>query len=160
LHIAISFTKNPARIEWFLEKATEIGINRITPLVTKRSEKIHFKKDRFEKILVSAMLQSKQTFLPQLSEASPLETILEAKDTLKCIAHCEDDMDRIHLNQFIKPQKNTLILIGPEGDFTKEEIHLCLSKECRAVSLGDHRLRTETAGLFACVIFNAQLATQ
>ncbi len=159
LHIAISFTKNPARIEWFLEKATEIGIQMITPLITKRSEKIHFKKERFEKIMISAMLQSQQTFLPVLNEATLLEEVIKGPELLKCIAHCEEDKDRIQLKDCIEAQKDTLILIGPEGDFTPEEIHLCLQHQCKPVSLGRNRLRTETAGLFACVVFNAQIAT-
>jgi 16S rRNA (uracil1498-N3)-methyltransferase len=159
LHIAISFTKNPARIEWFLEKATEIGIQAITPLITKRSEKIHFKKERFEKIMVSAMLQSQQTFLPTLHEATLLEDVIKGIEQVKCIAHCEEDKVRIQLKDGIQPQKDTLILIGPEGDFTPEEIHLCLQQQCKPVSLGRNRLRTETAGLFACVVFNAQIAT-
>ncbi len=158
LHIAIAFTKNPARIEWFLEKVTEIGIQTITPLITKRSEKIHFKKERFEKIMVSAMLQSQQTYLPILQEAILLEDVLKGPEELKCIAHCEEDQERTHLKEVITSQKDTLILIGPEGDFTEEEIHLCLQQQCLPVSLGTNRLRTETAGLFACVVFNAQIA--
>ncbi len=159
LHIAISFTKNPARIEWFLEKATEIGIQTITPLLTKRSEKIYFKKERFEKILISAMLQSQQSFLPVLNEATSLEQVLKGSEDIKCIAHCEQDEKRIHLKDCIEAKKNTLILIGPEGDFTKEEIHLCLHQNCKPVSFGTNRLRTETAGLFACAVFNAQIAS-
>ena len=159
LHIAIAFTKNPARIEWFLEKATEIGIHTITPLISKRSEKIHFKKDRFEKILISAMLQSKSCFLPILNEATSLVDVLNGDEEIKCIAHCEEDQERYHLKNHIQEKKNTLILIGPEGDFTKEEIHLCLEKNCKPATLGNSRLRTETAGLFACVVFNSQIAT-
>lgn len=158
LHIAIAFTKNPARIEWFLEKATEIGVQTITPLITKRSEKIHFRKERFEKIMVSAMLQSQQTYLPILNEATPLEEVIRGPEELKCIAHCEEDKERTHLTDIIKSQKDTLILIGPEGDFTQEEIHLCVQQHALPVSLGNNRLRTETAGLFACVVFNAQIA--
>jgi len=158
LHIAIAFTKNPARIEWFLEKATEIGIQKITALITNRSEKIHFKKERFEKILVSAMLQSQQYFLPILNEATLLEEVLNGKETFKFIAHCEEGQERVPLSKQTNPLKDTLILIGPEGDFTPEEIHLCLQQNCQPVSLGQNRLRTETAGLFACVVFNAQIA--
>lgn len=159
LHIAIAFTKNPARIEWFLEKATEIGVQTITPLITKRSEKIYFKRERFEKILVSAMLQSQQCYLPTLNEASSLENVLKGPEEVKLIAHCEDDSERIHLSECIRAKKNTLILIGPEGDFTNEEINLCLGQKFKPVLLGNHRLRTETAGLFACVVFNSQIAS-
>lgn len=158
LHLAIAFTKNPARIEWLLEKATEIGVQTITPLITKRSEKIHFKRERFEKILVSAMLQSQQCYLPILNEATPIEEILKGSEEVKLIAHCEEDGKRVHLNECVEPNKNTLILIGPEGDFTMDEINLCLGHNCKPVLLGNHRLRTETAGLFACVVFNSQIA--
>lgn len=157
LHIAIAFTKNPARIEWFLEKACEIGIHTITPLLCSRSEKTHFKKERFEKILVSAMLQSKQSFLPMLHEPMKLQEVLQLPADIRCIAHCELGQERIALMACIENQKEILILIGPEGDFTSEEIHLCLQQNCKAVTLGNTRLRTETAGLFACCIFNNQI---
>jgi 16S rRNA (uracil1498-N3)-methyltransferase len=158
LHIAISFTKNPARIEWFLEKATEIGIHSITPLITKRSEKIYIKRERFEKILISAMLQSQQSYLPKLNDASTLESVLQGNEELKFIAHCVEEAERNNLKDSLANPKNSIILIGPEGDFTKDEIHLCLQHNCKTVSLGSNRLRTETAGLFACVVFNSQIA--
>lgn len=157
LHLAISFTKNPARIEWFLEKATEIGVQSITPLLCRRSEKVHQKTERFEKILVSAMLQSQQAYLPVLHPPTPLAEVIQGSEELKCIAHCLEGGERRSLQDVLQPQKNTLILIGPEGDFTAEEITSCLAT-CQAVTLGQKRLRTETAGLFACVVFNSQLA--
>lgn len=157
LHIAISFTKNPSRMEWFLEKATEIGIQHITPLLCQRSEKVHMKTDRIEKIMVSAMLQSQQTYLPVLHPQAHLADVLDGPEPIKCIAHCVDGIERHALSAILKPQKNTLILIGPEGDFTPEEITSCLAS-CQAVTLGEKRLRTETAGLFACVVFNSQIA--
>lgn len=157
LHLAISFTKNPSRIEWFLEKATEIGVQSITPLLCRRSEKVHQKTERFEKILVSAMLQSQQAYLPLLHPPTPLDAVLQGSEEVKCIAHCVENGERRSLQEVLQPQKNTLILIGPEGDFTPEEITSCLPV-CEAVSLGQKRLRTETAGLFACVVFNSQIA--
>lgn len=155
LHLAIAFTKNPSRIEWLLEKATEIGIGSITPLMTQRSEKLHWKKERFEKILVSAMLQSQQTRLPLLHEARPLQDVLQGDETLRCIAWCDAHTDKQDLGVVLKKNTKTLILIGPEGDFTADEVHLCLQHACVPVSLGPHRLRTETAGLYATVVYNA-----
>ncbi|MBP6455982.1 MAG: 16S rRNA (uracil(1498)-N(3))-methyltransferase [Chitinophagaceae bacterium] len=155
LHIAIAFTKNNARMEWFLEKACEMGIAEISPLITKRSEKIHLKKDRLEKILISAMLQSKQFFLPKLNEPCTVEKIMAHKRQQNFIAHCENENDKINLQQLIE-KKDTLVLIGPEGDFTAEEIVFCKAHGFVPISLGKNRLRTETAGLVVCSIFNFQ----
>ncbi len=155
LHIAIAFTKNNARMEWFLEKACEMGIAEISPLITKRSEKIHLKKERFEKILISAMLQSKQCFLPKLNEPMSLEKIVEHKTQQNFIAHCENENDKINLQHRIE-KKDALVLIGPEGDFTSEEIAFCKAQQFIPISLGKNRLRTETAGLAVCSIFNFQ----
>ncbi len=157
LHLAIAFTKNPARIEWLLEKATEIGIETITPLITHRSEKLHWKKERYEKILVAAMLQSQQTYLPTLHEATTIEQVLHGDEEIKCIAWCEELTDKNHLTLALQKHKKTLILIGPEGDFTADEVHLCIQQGCKPVSLGSNRLRTETAGLYACVVYNSLL---
>jgi len=155
LHLAIAFTKNPSRIEWLLEKATEIGVGCITPLQTQRSEKLHWKKERFEKILVSAMLQSQQTRLPVLQEAQTLQDVLQGDETLRCIAWCDAHSEKRNLAQVLKKNTKTLLLIGPEGDFAADEVHLCLQHACMPVSLGPHRLRTETAGLYATVVYNA-----
>jgi 16S rRNA (uracil1498-N3)-methyltransferase len=158
LHIAIAFTKNSARIEWFLEKATEIGVRRITPLITKRSEKIHQKHERFEKILLSAMLQSQQAYLPILSKPASLTEVLQGEETLRLIAHCEEGKNRNLISDYLQQPVSTLILIGPEGDFTPEEIDFSLKHQCHPVHLGHNRLRTETAGLFVCVAYNMELA--
>lgn len=155
LHVAISFTKNPARMEWFLEKATEMGIEEITPLITSRSEKIFFKKDRFEKIIQSAMLQSKQCFLPILWEAKTLGEILPMPIEHKYIAHCLPEDKKSFLNE-ISSRQPILICIGPEGDFTPDEITLALKHGFQAVSLGNTRLRTETAGMYVCAVYNAK----
>lgn len=157
LHLAIAFTKNPSRIEWLLEKATEIGIGQITPLITHRSEKLHWKKERFEKIIVSAMLQSQQSFLPILNEATSLHDIVHQDYPVKVIAWCDDHEEKIHLSSLMQNDKKTIILIGPEGDFTKEEVDLCFAQGFQPVSLGPHRLRTETAGLYAVVAYNASV---
>lgn len=153
-HLAIAFTKNPSRMEWLLEKTTEIGIATITPLITKRSEKIFLKKERFEKILVSAMLQSQQTFLPTLNEPIKFEDFLYTNEEVKLIAHCIEN-EKLEMKDELQKAKATIILIGPEGDFTEEEIQLALSNNFKPVSLGNKRLRTETAGLYACVVFNS-----
>ncbi|HNB81559.1 MAG TPA: RsmE family RNA methyltransferase [Chitinophagaceae bacterium] len=155
LHIAVSFTRNPARIEWFLEKACEMGVQKITPLLTKRCEKVHFKRERYQKILVSAMLQSQQVFLPELSEPAELASLLKQSDELKLLAHCLREQPRTAFATKVQGQKNILILIGPEGDFTPDEIDLCLREGACAVDLGSRRLRTETAALYTCAVFNA-----
>ena len=157
LHLAISFTKNSSRIEWLLEKATEIGIGQITPLVTHRSEKHFIKKERFEKILISAMLQSQQTYLPHLHEAQSFEEVLMDDAEQKYIAWCEPHNEKVHLGSLLQKDKKTLILIGPEGDFTAEEVALSFQHGFKPVSLGHTRLRTETAGMYAVVVYNSSL---
>lgn len=155
LHIAIAFTKNTSRIEWFLEKATEMGVQTISPLITMRSEKTFFRKERFEKILISAMLQSQQTFLPELTEPLSLAEIVRSSTGQKFIAWCGNDTPKATLLSKLAGGKQTLILIGPEGDFTADEVHLCREHAFEAISLGKNRLRTETAGVFVCALFNA-----
>lgn len=155
LHLAIAFTKNPSRMEWLLEKVTEMGIETITPLQTQRSEKKYFKKERFEKILIAAMLQSQQSFLPVLNEPKTLKEIIEMENEQKFIAYCGKEYEKFTALQLIKPQRSTLFLIGPEGDFTADEVHLCLQRHITPIDLGGNRLRTETAGLYVCTLFNA-----
>lgn len=153
LRIAIAFTKNTSRMEWFLEKAVEIGISEIIPLITQRMEKEKLKMERLENILVSAMLQSKQWYLPVLTEPQPFEKAIGVGTQL-LIAHCLPD-EKKHLLDVMQPGKDTLLFIGPEGDFTPEEITLALEKGCFPVSLGDTRLRTETAGMVGCTLMAA-----
>ena len=142
------------RIEWFLEKATEIGINRVTPLLCRYSERKEIKNDRLEKVMVSAMKQSLKAYLPQLDELTKLnEFIRQPFEGQKFIAHCEEQHREL-LKNAIKSGGNYLILIGPEGDFSTEEIELALNAGFLPVSLGDSRLRTETAGVVACHTFN------
>lgn len=157
--LAIAFTKNKSRNEWLLEKATEMGISHIFPVFTKRGEKDKINPERLHNILVSAMLQSQQVYLPQLHEAQPLAKLLAASDTLfpqKFIAHCESEQERNPYWHALETGKNTLVLVGPEGDFTGEEITMSLEAGFKAVSFGNNRLRTETAGLYACTVFNAK----
>lgn len=159
LSVAIAFTKNNSRNEWFLEKATELGIEHIYPVITARTEKDKLKPERLEQILVSAMLQSQQVYLPQLHEALSFKKFVAITDTdtsiQKMIAHCMEGEDKKGLLKIAEPGKDLLILIGPEGDFTSEEVSLCTQHSFVPVSLGDNRLRTETAALYSCVAFNA-----
>ena len=153
LHIAIAPTKNIDRFEWFLEKATEIGIDEITPIICRRSERKIIKTERGSRILLSAMKQSLKYHLPKLNEAISLANFLKSNfDGTKYIAHCEDG-EKNELKTVSKTEK-TLILIGPEGDFSPKEIELALQNQFRAVSLGTSRLRTETAGIIAVHTIN------
>ncbi len=152
--IAISLVKNATRFEWFLEKAAEIGVTEIIPLLCGRSEKQHFRYDRMQGILISAMLQSQQTWLPSLSEPKKFtEAIAKATQQQKFIAHCEDENNKVQLTtQLLDTSASKLILIGPEGDFTKEEIQQALKNNFIPVALGNTRLRTETAGVVAAAL--------
>ncbi|WP_038008642.1 RsmE family RNA methyltransferase [Terrimonas ferruginea] len=144
--IAISLLKNPSRFEWFLEKATEIGVREIIPLLTSRTEKEKFRADRMQTICISAMLQSRQCWLPVLYQPLSLDQVIhEASQPLKFIAHCED-RPRERLWQQDRSQ-DMLLLIGPEGDFTTAEIDQALDAGFIPVTLGNTRLRTETAGI-------------
>jgi 16S rRNA (uracil1498-N3)-methyltransferase len=151
--IAISPVKNASRFEWFLEKATEIGITAIIPLICERTEKQHFRQERMNGVLVSAMLQSQQSWLPVLQEPVKFnQLITTATQQQKFIAHCEDG-NKQPLNQHITTSAHQhIILIGPEGDFTPAEITAALQHEFKPVSLGNTRLRTETAGIAAAVL--------
>jgi len=153
LHIAISLSKQNDRFEWFLEKATELGIDRITPLVCKRTEKSKFRKDRAEKIVLSAMKQSAQAFLPQLDDLTKFKDLITdiSDTTQKIIPYCDGEAQPL-IQEVMKPEGAVCILIGPAGDFTPEEVELAQKKGFIAVSLGDSRLRLETAGVaVACV---------
>ncbi|MCB8994880.1 MAG: 16S rRNA (uracil(1498)-N(3))-methyltransferase [Bacteroidales bacterium] len=150
LHIGIAPTKNIERFEWFLEKATEIGIDSITPLLCKHSERKNIRTDRLEKLIISAMKQSLKAYLPELDDMCSFGEFINRKfQGEKLIAHCgEADREELIL---LKPvSRSFCILIGPEGDFSEEEIKLSTNAGFRAVSLGNSRLRTETAGLVAC----------
>jgi 16S rRNA (uracil1498-N3)-methyltransferase len=149
LHIAIAPTKNMDRFEWFVEKATEIGIHQITPILCKRSERKTVKHDRLHKIAVSAMKQSMGSHLPLINPLTTFDKTLHRTQGFSAIAHCHDTpRDLLHTVEMT--HSDVHIFIGPEGDFTKEEVASALSKSAVAVSLGHKRLRTETAALVAC----------
>jgi len=151
LHIAIAPTKRNDRFEWFLEKATEIGIDEITPLICDNSERKTIKTDRMIKVIISAMKQSLKFRLPKLNDSKSFSEIvkMEANDSLKLIAHCENTPKK-QLKELIKSKNKLLVLIGPEGDFSSREINKALQHKFIPLSLGESRLRTETAGLVAC----------
>jgi len=152
LHIAIAPTKNIARLEWFLEKATEIGIQEITSIYCEHSERKRIRLDRLEKIVLSAMKQSNRAYLPRLNEETTFKQFVAAQkeqQILKYIAHCEEE-DKVELYNNYQARKDVLVLIGPEGDFSLNEIELAKSAGFIGVSLGKARLRTETAGIVAC----------
>lgn len=149
LHIVIAPTKNNQRLEWFLEKATEIGINEITPIICENSERRVVKNERLEKVLISAMKQSNQFYLPKLNEAVSFKNFINKDiEGNLFIAHCENSKKET-LKNALKKVKNLTLLIGPEGDFSDKEITLALKNNYKAVSLGNSRLRTETAGVVA-----------
>ncbi|GEM54342.1 16S rRNA (uracil(1498)-N(3))-methyltransferase [Flavobacterium branchiophilum NBRC 15030 = ATCC 35035] len=150
IHLAVAPTKMNERFEWFLEKATEIGIDEITPIICDHSERKIIKNDRFEKIILAAMKQSNQYYLPKLNAAIPLKTFLKQTfEGQKYIAHCENDQKNT-LKSVMKSNHNILMLIGPEGDFSTSEIQAALAENFVPVSLGNTRLRTETAAIVAC----------
>ncbi|MFE3872398.1 16S rRNA (uracil(1498)-N(3))-methyltransferase [Flavobacterium sp. ZS1P70] len=150
LHLVVAPTKMNDRFEWFLEKATEIGIHEITPIICDRSERKVINTERFDKILLTAMKQSNVLFLPKLNNAISFKDFLKQKQQgLNFIAHCEET-DKKTLKKALKPNENVTILIGPEGDFTEKEIELALDSNYIPVSLGNTRLRTETAAIVAC----------
>jgi 16S rRNA (uracil1498-N3)-methyltransferase len=150
LHLAVAPTKMNDRYEWFLEKATEIGIQEITPIICDHSERKVIKTDRFQKILESAMKQSLHYYLPKLNEPVLYKDVINKEFSgQKFIAHCEE-IDKKSLKNELLPNENVLILIGPEGDFSVKEIQLAIDNKFIPVSLGNTRLRTETAAIVAC----------
>jgi 16S rRNA (uracil1498-N3)-methyltransferase len=152
ISIGISLLKNTSRFEWFLEKAIEIGVNRIVPLICERTEKEKFRMDRLQGICISAMLQSQQTWLPELLDPVGFRNCFnDLSCDNKFIGSCDDTIDKINLSSFdIKGSAS--ILIGPEGDFTGEELKLAIEQDYKPVSLGQTRLRTETAGIVAVTL--------
>lgn len=152
--IAISLLKNANRFEWFLEKATEIGVAGIIPLICDRTEKERAKAERLQNILVSALLQSRQVWLPQMPEPVQFANFIKDPEVLtiprKLIAHCLED-EKYSLSSR-RADENSIILIGPEGDFTTEEIGAALANGYQPVTLGATRLRTETAGVVAAAL--------
>jgi 16S rRNA (uracil1498-N3)-methyltransferase len=154
--VAIPPLKNASRFEWFLEKATEIGVTTIVPLLSERTERQHTKPDRWQNILISALLQSQQTWLPVLPESMSFPQLIASIQAEKrFIAHClEAPRPTDSLAGLIQTQrpKSSLILIGPEGDFSAKEVGLALAEGFIPVTLGGNRLRTETAGIVAATL--------
>lgn len=150
IHLGVAPTKNINRYEWFLEKATEIGADEITPLICQRSERRVVKTDRLNKVITAALKQSVKAYHPRLHEAARFDaTIRSGNATGKFIAYVEEG---VHppLKELYTPGTDALILVGPEGDFSPEEVALAREHGFSTVSLGDSRLRTETAGIVAC----------
>ncbi len=152
LTVAVAPTKNIDRIEWFVEKATECGIDRIVPILCDHSERKTIKGERLEKIAISAMKQSLKAYLPKVEPITPLRELLaEPFEGVKLIAHCEEDMERVFMGEMIHKGERVMVLIGPEGDFSREEIEAARKAGFSEVSLGNSRLRTETAALAAAM---------
>ena len=150
LYIAIAPTKNVERVEWMVEKCTEIGVDEITPILCRFSERKQLRTDRLEKIILSAAKQSLTPYLPKLNELTPYdELIRRATEQDRFIAHCYKNEKR-ELKDLIRKGNSVLVLIGPEGDFSEQEVQDALSLGFLPVSLGNSRLRTETAGVVAC----------
>jgi 16S rRNA (uracil1498-N3)-methyltransferase len=150
LHLAVAPTKMNDRFEWFLEKATEIGIAEITPVLCDHAERKHINLERLEKVIVSAMKQSNQCYLPKIHPFTPFTAFVKAERTGQLfVAHCEET-ERASLKEKLILNQQTTILIGPEGDFSSAEIQLALQQKYQPVTLGSTRLRTETAALAAC----------
>ena len=149
--IAVAPTKHLDRMEWMVEKLTEIGVNRIIPLLCRYSERKELKIERLEKIAISAMKQSLKTVLPIIDVMTPIKDVItEQIYDQRFIAYCDTSIPRKLLSAEYRANKDTLILIGPEGDFSTEEINLALNSGYKPISLGDNRLRTETAAVVAC----------
>jgi 16S rRNA (uracil1498-N3)-methyltransferase len=154
LHLAVAPTKLNDRFEWFLEKAVEIGVQAITPLICDHSERTVVKTERFEKIVLGALKQSNQLFLPKINAPQKFKTLVkDSLESQKLIAHCEKTQ-KTSLKKTLRLHEDTLILIGPEGDFSLKEIELALENGFIPVTLGKTRLRTETAALVACHSFS------
>ena len=153
LHVAIAPTKNIERLEWMVEKCTEIGVDEITPLLCRFSERKNLRNDRLEKIILSAAKQSLTPYLPKLNELTDFATLMQQyggnEDMDKYIAHCYKDEKR-ELKDVLKKGRDVLILIGPEGDFSEQEVKMAIKEGFVPVGLGRSRLRTETAGVVAC----------
>jgi 16S rRNA (uracil1498-N3)-methyltransferase len=152
--IGISLIKSKNRFEWFLEKAAEIGVSEIIPIICDRTEQQHFRPDRMRNILISAMLQSEQAWLPVLQQPMKYQEIIEeSRFKNKYIAHCIKDQRKLRVSDLII-NDDQLVLIGPEGDFSIDEIEAAIRNKFIPLSLGETRLRTETAGLVAAVLFS------
>ena len=149
--LAVAPTKNIARFEWILEKATELGVINIIPLLCEHSERDQLKPERLEKIIVSAMKQCKRLWIPELAPLTDFQSMLNHPSPNKFIAHCADQT-RHSANELMK--STNLVLIGPEGDFSDNEIELAINSGFKSLSLGANRLRTETAAISICAVYH------
>ena len=157
LHLAMAPTKNMDRTEWMAEKATEMGIDRIIPLLCRHSERKELKTERLRKILVSAMKQSLKAVMPQLDEMTPIARMLadEALPQQRYIAYCDENTERRQFEACYRPLEDVVVLIGPEGDFSPEEVKMAIENGFVPVTFGNSRLRTETAALYAVAAAHA-----
>jgi 16S rRNA (uracil1498-N3)-methyltransferase len=156
LHIAIAPTKNTDRFEWFIEKSTEIGITEITPLISSRSERKSLKKERLNKIIIAAMKQSEKMYKPELNQLVMFREFITENTSGEClyaIAHCQHG-EKTEFKSLCPKYNRATVLIGPEGDFSTDEIELAKTNGYQEISLGKSKLRTETAGVLACHCFN------
>lgn len=160
LHVAISPLKNPDRLEWFVEKAVEIGVDEITPVISDHSERKQINFERIQRIAVAAMKQSNKAFLPRINNLCSFSNLIQLAEVgqLKLIAHCNPGKKKM-IPEVLKQYSKIAILIGPEGDFSEEEVEKASNFSWQAISLGNSRLRSETAGIVACcqvqTFFNA-----
>ena len=154
IHIAISPTKNADRIEWFTEKAVEFGIDHITLLECKNTERVYLKTERLQKMAISAMKQSLKARLPKITGPMPFREVVQKKAGAEGFIAFVDHTNPDHLKDLAKKDQHYIVLIGPEGDFSDDELHMAIDGGFTKVSLGNSRLRTETAGLAACHILN------
>lgn len=153
--LAVAPTKHMDRMEWMVEKLTELGVNRIVPLLCRHSERKEIKTERLEKIAVSAMKQSLKATLPEILPMTPIADVIAGfGDQQRFVCYCDDDTPRRYLGNVYRPQSSVTVMIGPEGDFSPEEITTAISVGWQPVTLGDTRLRTETAAIAACQIIH------
>ncbi|MFP4289362.1 MAG: 16S rRNA (uracil(1498)-N(3))-methyltransferase [Bacteroidales bacterium] len=154
LHMIVAPTKSMDRFEWFVEKATEIGVDEITPVVCAQSERNIVKTERLKRIIISALKQSQRTFMPKVNPVITYSALMEKDFSDSCyIAHCLEG-EKVYLSDDYQKRSNATVLIGPEGDFNQSEIDMALGKGFLAISLGENRLRTETAALLSCIELN------
>ncbi|MBK3518986.1 16S rRNA (uracil(1498)-N(3))-methyltransferase [Carboxylicivirga marina] len=149
IHLAVAPTKNIDRFEWLIEKAMELGVSEITPLLCNHSERKKVRTDRLERIVVAAMKQSLKAHMPIINELTPFDSFIKQENPKGYIAHCYDSV-KTPLKNAYQTKSDCTLCIGPEGDFSLEEVNKATAANYEAVSLGQSRLRTETAGLIAC----------
>lgn len=154
LILAVAPTKNISRFEWVIEKATEVGVKTIIPIRSENSERGHMKLDRLDRIMTSAMKQSKALWATDIHELTPFADLLTTEADQKFIAHCIDSITKESIQQLLSPSESRLIAIGPEGDFSLVEVEQAMKHGYKSLSLGDKRLRTETAAIAACIASN------